>query len=118
MTLIGGHVEAGTPAPHGASWFSSTQLSAESAPRITMPAPVEIDTSLAPGAAPWSLPPSVSVVGRPPTIPLTWVPCPPTESVSVSMVAGSRWTEQVSVSGSHSALRLATTALEPSASLK
>ena len=83
-----------------------------------MPAPVEIETSLAPGAAPWSVPPSVSVVGRPATMPLTWVPWPPTDRVSVSTKAGSRWTEQVSVSGSHSALRLATTALEPSASLK
>ena len=87
MTLIGGQVEAGTPAPHGAAWFSSTQLSAESAPRITMPAPVEIETSLAPGAAPWSLPPSVSVVGRPATMPLTWVPWPPTrERVGVDEV--------------------------------
>ncbi len=118
MTLIGGQVEAGTPAPHGAAWFSSTQLSAESAPRITMPAPVEIETSLAPGAAPWSLPPSVSVVGRPATMPLTWVPWPPSDSVSVSTMFGSFWTEQVSVSGSQSALRLATTADEPSASLK
>ncbi len=83
-----------------------------------MPAPVEMDTSLAPGAAPWSLPPSLSVVGRPATMPLTWVPWPPTERVSVSTVLGSLWTEQVSVSGSHSALRLATTAEEPSASLK
>ena len=118
MTLMGGQVDAGTPAPHGASWFSSTQLSAESAPRMTMPAPVEIDTSLAPGAAPWSLPPSVSVVGRPATMPLTWVPWPPTDRVSVSTKVGRRWTEQVSVSGSQSALRLATTALEPSASSK
>ena len=42
MTLIGGHVVVGTPAPQGAAWFSSTQLRAESAPRITMPAPVEM----------------------------------------------------------------------------
>ena len=73
---------------------------------------------LAPGAAPWSLPPSLSVVGRPATIPLTWVPWPPTDKVSVSTKPGRRCTEQVSVSGSHSALRLATTALEPSASRK
>ena len=51
-------------------------------------------------------------------MPLTWVPWPPTDSVSVSTKAGSFWTEQVSVSGSHRALRLATTALEPSACLK
>ena len=54
MTLIGGHSAAGTPAPHGASWFSSTQFSAESAPTISSTAPVEIDTRLAPGAAPCS----------------------------------------------------------------
>ena len=49
MTLIGGHSAAETPSPHGASWFSSTQLSAESAPTISRTAPVEIDTRLAPG---------------------------------------------------------------------
>ncbi len=74
MTLIGGHVATDAPAPHGAAWFSSTQLRAASAPRMTMPAPVETETSLAPGAAPWSLPPEDSVVGRPATMPLTCVP--------------------------------------------
>ena len=54
MTLIGGQVLAGTPAPQGASWFSSTQFSAASAPMMNSTAPVEMDTSLAPGAAPWS----------------------------------------------------------------
>ena len=57
MTLIGGHSAAGTPAPHGASWFSSTQFRAVSAPTITSAAPVESDTSLAPGAAPWMVSP-------------------------------------------------------------
>ena len=37
-------------------------------------APVESETSLAPGAAPWSFLPSERVVGRPATIPLTCVP--------------------------------------------
>src|SRR6478735_4581903 len=97
VTLIGGQVAAGTPAPHGAAWFSSTQLSAESAPRITSAAPVEMDTSLAPGAAPWSVLPSLSVVGRPATMPLTCVPWPPTDSVSVSTKPGTFWTVQVSV---------------------
>ena len=57
MTLIGGQVLAGTPAPQGASWFSSTQFSAASAPMMKRPAPVEMRTSLAPGAAPcWTAP--------------------------------------------------------------
>ena len=59
MTLIGGQVLAGTPAPHGALWFSSTQFRAASAPMMNRPAPVERSTSLAPGAAPcWTAPPT------------------------------------------------------------
>ncbi len=81
-------------------------------------APVEIETRLAPGAAPWSLPPSDSVVGRPATMPFTWVPWPPPERVSVSTESGTFCTEQATSSGSHTVLRLATTALLPSASLK
>src|SRR5690242_16530551 len=79
VTLIGGQVDAGTLAPHGCAWFSSTQFRAESAPTMSSTAPVEMSTSLAPGAAPWSLRPSVVVVGRPATIPLTCVPWPPAD---------------------------------------
>ena len=64
MTLIGGHSAAGTPSPHGASWFSSTQLRAASAPTMNRTAPVESDTRLAPGAAPWSGR-AVGELGRP-----------------------------------------------------
>src|SRR5215218_3488594 len=85
VTLIGGQVAFETPGPQGAAWFSSTQLSAESAPTISSTAPVEIDTRLAPGAAPCSFVPSVSVTGRPATMPLTCVPWPPPETVSVSV---------------------------------
>src|SRR3954470_7377663 len=93
VTLIGGQVAAGTPAPHGWSWFSSTQFSAESAPTMSSTAPVEMSTRLAPGAAPCSFVPSVSVVGRPATMPLTWVPCPPPEMVSVSRLFGTFTTQ-------------------------
>ena len=118
--MIGGHVVVGTPAPHGASWFSSTQFSAESAPTIRSTAPVEIETRLAPGAAPCSRVPSVSVVGRPATMPFTCVPCPPPETVSVSTAVGTRTTQLVVVvlSSRQTLLRLATTALVPSAFLK
>ena len=51
-------------------------------------------------------------------MPLTWVPWPPTDSVSVSTAVGSSCTVQNASSGSHSVLRLATTALLPSASAK
>ena len=88
MTLIGGHSAAGTPAPQGAAWFSSTQLSAASAPMMNRPAPVERETSFAPGAAPWSCLPLLRVTGLPATMPLTWVPWPPTDRVSVSTVVG------------------------------
>ena len=57
-----------------------------------MPAPVETETSLAPGAAPWSFSPEARVVGRPATIPFTWVPWPPTDRVSVSTKLGTFWT--------------------------
>src|SRR3712207_9382888 len=50
VTLIGGHSDAGTPAPHGASWCSSTPFRAESAPTMSRTAPVEVLTTLAPGA--------------------------------------------------------------------
>src|SRR3954469_1101265 len=111
VTLIGGHFAAATPAPHGASWFSSTQLSAESAPTMSRTAPVEMETMLAPGAAPASCPPPESVVGRPATMPLTWVPCPPPEAVSVSRDPGTRSTHSVPVSDftRQRLLRLATT---------
>src|SRR3954463_3553542 len=52
VTLIGGQAVAETPAPQGALWFSSTQFRAESAPTMSRTAPVDIDTRLAPGAAP------------------------------------------------------------------
>jgi hypothetical protein len=61
ITLIGGQVVAGAPAPHGASWFSSTQLSAESAPMISRAAPTDSDTILAPGADPPTTVPLPSV---------------------------------------------------------
>ncbi len=118
MTLIGGQVVTATPAPQGALWFSRTQFRAASAPRMTMPAPVETDTSLAPGAAPWSFSPEVRVVGRPATIPFTWVPWPPTDRVSVSTKLGTFWTLQRLSVGSHRVFRLATTALPPPLSLK
>ena len=111
MTLIGGQVLAGTPAPHGAAWFSRTQLRAASAPMMNSTAPVEIETSLAPGAAPWRVVPSLRVIGLPATMPLTWVPWPPPEIVSLSTTAGSFCTEHSSSNGSHRVLRLATTAL-------
>ena len=85
---------------------------------MTMPAPVEIDTSLASVAAPRCVVPSESVVGRPATMPLTWVPWPPTDRVSVSTTVGSACTVQAASNGSHRVLRLATTALLPSASAK
>src|SRR5215218_8575562 len=112
VTLIGGQTAAGTPAPHGCSWFSSTQFSAESAPTMSRTAPVEIETRLAPGAAPWSFVPSVSVVGRPATMPSTCVPCPPPEIVSVSTLSGTRTTQSVVVldSSRQTLLRFATTA--------
>src|SRR4051794_30853936 len=93
VTLMGGQVLAGTEAPHGCAWFSSTQLSAESAPTMSRTAPVEMSTRLAPGAAPCSWVPSVSVVGRPATMPLTWVPWPPPEIVSVSRLFGTFTTQ-------------------------
>src|SRR3954447_171229 len=90
---MGGQVLAGTEAPHGWAWFSSTQLSAESAPTMSRTAPVEMSTRLAPGAASCSCAPSVSVVGRPATMPLTCVPCPPPEMVSVSRLFGTFTTQ-------------------------
>src|SRR5256714_13395659 len=78
LTLMGGQ-----PA-HGLRWWSSTQLSALSAPKMLSPAPTDRLISVAPGAAPCSFVPSVSVVSRPATMPATCVPCPPADSVSVS----------------------------------
>src|SRR4051794_11661549 len=97
VTLMGGHALAGTASPHGASWCSSTQFSAESAPTMSRTAPVEIDTRLAPGAAPCSCVPSVRVVGRPATMPLTCVPWPPPEIVSVSRMFGTLTTQSLLV---------------------
>src|SRR3954452_15888893 len=97
VTLIGGQSAALTPAPQGASWCSSTQFRAESAPTMSRTAPVEMSTRLAPGAAPCSCVPSVSVVGRPATMPLTWVPCPPPEIVSVSSEFGTWITQSLLV---------------------
>src|SRR3954468_14898887 len=110
VTLIGGHFAAAAPAPHGASWFSRTQLSAESAPTMSSTAPVEIETMLAPGAAPVSCPPPESVVARPATMPFTCVPCPPPERVSVSTMPGTGTTQSVLVfdSSRQTLLRLAT----------
>ena len=80
---------------------------------------MEIDTRLAPGAAPDNEDPSVSVVGRPATMPLTCVPCPPPEMVSVSTLSGSATTQSVLVfdSSRQRLFRLATTAL-PSSSCR
>src|SRR3954468_23588220 len=58
VTLIGGQSAAEAPAPQGASWFSSTQFRAESAPTMSSTAPVEIETRLAAGAAPCRCRPS------------------------------------------------------------
>ena len=82
-------------------------------------APVEIETSLAPGAAPAAVPvPSVSTTGEPRAMPETCVPCPPRESVSVSTDVGTSTTQ--SLPGSDSTrqrlLRLRTTRVLPSAS--
>src|SRR4051812_9585154 len=117
VTLIGGQVLAGTPAPQGAAWCSSTQFSAESAPTISRTAPVEMSTRLAPGAAPCSCVPSVSVVGRPATMPFTCVPWPPPEIVSVSIDVGTGITQSELVfdSSRQTLFRLATTALPPPA---
>src|SRR5919202_3484984 len=116
VTLIGGQVPTGTPAPQGAAWCSSTQFSAASAPTMSSTAPVEIETRLAPGAAPCSFRPSLVVTGRPATMPLTWVPWPPPEMVSVSTEFGTGSTQSVLVldSSRQRLLRLATTALLPS----
>ena len=80
-------------------------------------APVEMETRLAPGAAPCSCVPSDSVVGRPATMPFTCVPWPPPEMVSVSSESGTGTTQSVLVvdSSRQTLLRLATTALLPSA---
>ncbi len=53
-------------------------------------------------------------------MPETWVPWPPTDSVSVSTLLGSFTTQSVPVvlSSRHSDFRFATTADEPSGSLK
>ncbi len=55
LTLIGGQ-----PA-HGLAWCSSTQFSALSAPKMLSPAPTDRLIRVAPGAAPCSRVPSVSV---------------------------------------------------------
>src|SRR2546423_3452591 len=81
LTLMGGQ-----PA-QGFRWWSSTQLSALSAPKMLSPAPTDRLISVAPGAAPCSFVPSVSVVSRPATMPATCVPCPPADRVSVSLTA-------------------------------
>ena len=113
--MIGGQVAAGTPAPQGASWFSSTQLSAASAPMMNSTAPVLMLTRLAPGAAPCIFVPSGRVTSRPATMPLTCMPWPPTESRSVLSDPASTGAQKLSVSGSQSILRFLTTALVPSA---
>ena len=66
---------------------------------------------------PAAAPPSVSVVGRPATMPLTCVPWPPPEIVSVSTMFGTATTQSVLVvdSSRQRLFRLATTALLPSA---
>ena len=83
-------------------------------------APVEMSTSFAPGAAPCSRVPSVSVVSRPATMPLTCVPWPPTDSVSVSTEVGTSTMQLVPVldSSRHTLLRLRTTAVPPSGSCR
>src|SRR2546423_5654276 len=118
LTLMGGQ-----PA-HGFRWWSSTQLSALSAPKMLSPAPTDRLISVAPGAAPCSFVPSVSVVSRPATMPATCVPCPPADSVSVSPEAV-RVREHEAVGTGHgmpkagsrppAVLMFSFTALEPSA---
>ena len=75
-----------------------------------------MDTRPAPGAAPAACRRRASVVGRPATMPLTWVPWPPPEMVSVSTTPGTATTQSVLVvdSSRHTLFRLATTALLPS----
>src|SRR6476620_3043936 len=87
-TLIGGHFEAGTVSPHGFAWCSSTQFKDESALTITTAAPVDNDTMSAPGAAPDTVVPSLSVTLRPAAMLATWLPWPPRDSVSVSTPSG------------------------------
>src|SRR6476469_6024951 len=117
ITLIGGHTAGDTPAPHGASWFSSTQFSAESAPTISSAAPIDSDTILEPGAEPPTTSPPGRVYGLPAAMPLTWVPCPPCASRSVSTDVGTS-TRQLPSGGSfsvtHTPLRLRTTRVAPS----
>src|SRR3954469_21920073 len=88
ITLIGGHTAGDTPAPHGASWFSSTQFSAASAPMISSAAPTDTETIFAPGAEPPTTSPPGRVYGLPAAMPLTCVPCPPSASRSVSIDVG------------------------------
>src|SRR6266496_921816 len=57
-TRIGGHVDAGTPGPHGAAWLFSTQLNALATPSRSVVA--EIMTTRAPGA----LPPTAVLSGK------------------------------------------------------
>src|SRR3989440_816339 len=88
------------------------------------PAPTDRLISVAPGAAPCSRVPSVSVVSRPATMPATCVPCPPADRVSVSLTAvrsrkheswGSGSGRPRSASGPQMFFMLSFTALEPSA---
>src|SRR2546423_848703 len=118
LTLMGGQ-----PA-HGLRWWSSTQFNALSAPKMLSPAPTDRLISVAPGAAPCRWVPSVRVVSRPATMPATWVPCPPADSVSVSLTAvrsakhesfGNGSGSPRSVSGPQMFFMLSFTALEPSA---
>ena len=112
---MGGQVLAGTPTPQGASWFSSTQLRAASAPMMNSTAPVLMLTRSAPGAAPCIFVPSDSVTSRPATMPLTCMPWPPADNRSVSSGPASTGPQVLSVSGSQTILRFLTTAEEPSA---
>lgn len=63
--------EATQRMPPVGSWPGGLVRLAESAPTMCSTAPVEMETRLAPGAAPCTCVPSLSVVGRPATMPLT-----------------------------------------------
>lgn len=74
-------------------------------------APVDNETILASGAAPDTVLLSLRVTLRPAAILATWVPWPPSDSVSVSTAVGADITHLVSVlaSSRHTLFRLRTT---------
>ena len=114
--MIGGQVAAGTPAPQGASWFSSTQLSAASAPMMNSTAPVLMLTRLEPGAAPCIFVPSDEgdVATGDDAVDVHAVPADRRAGRCRASPA-STGAQVLSVSGSQTILRFLTTALVPSA---